>query len=143
MFYSNCYPTNAVYLFNGDRRGEQILQWRVPGSADCATRPVTSGEVAAFCRKHRLALVRNSYGHGWLVVAETERQQFEFKLWFDAAPPLRTAWDAHAATYAVACQERLIESTRRRVTYCEEQVECARRSLAQEQAKLEEMRRAA
>ena len=143
MFYSNFYPTNAVYLFNGDRRGEQILQWRLPGGVDCETRPVTSGEVAAFCRKHGLALIRNVYGHGWLVVAETERQQFEFKLWFDGTPPLRTEWDAHAATYEIGRQERLVESSRRRVTYCEEQVECARHRLAQEEAKLEEMRRAA
>ncbi len=89
MYYINSgfYPTNAVYLFNGDERGKQILQWQLPGTADRERRPVTSGEVAAFCRKHGLKLVRNVYEQGWLIVAETERQQFEFKLWFDAAPP--------------------------------------------------------
>jgi hypothetical protein len=145
MYYSNSgfYPTNAIYLFNGEERGKQILQWRLPGTADCETRPVKSGEVAAFCRKHGLKLIRNGYEQGWLVVAETERQQFEFKLWFDAAPPLRTEWDAHAAAYEIARQEKLVQTSRQHVAYCEGQVERARRSLAQEEAKLEEVRRAA
>ena len=138
--YSDAYPANAVYLSNGYEAGKQFLQWRLPGTAECEKRPVKSGEVAAFCRKQGLKLVRNLYGPGWLVIANTGRQQFEFKLWYDAAPSLRTEWDAHAAAYEIARQERRVEACRQSLTYREEQVEGARRSLAQEAAKLDCMR---